>query len=311
MLRALSLAAAFAGLLAGLAYDARAPRPVEHRAGYRVLQGDFHLHTRFSDGVVSPCDLVLAGRRRGLDVIAVTEHNAVFPSRIARACAARLADAPIVLTGEEVTTLELHLLALGVEVDVDARASTAEVIDAVHAQGGVAIVAHPTRRFHAAAEAVCDRFDGVEVVHPLAFGARSGLGSWQDMVAFARGPCGEDKAMIGTSDYHAGNITGLLRTYVFVEDATATGVLDAIRAKRTVTVAPDGSTFGPEDLVASLQREPLAQRPTDYRYEPRGLGDRLLRLTGLAGFFGLFLFGWRLSPRRRAPERPERSSSAG
>jgi hypothetical protein len=287
------------GLAGGVAFDRSAPRRVEERAGYRVLSGDFHMHTRFSDGVLSPCDLVLLGRRRGLDVIAVTEHNSVFPSQLARACARLVEDAPLVIAGEEVTTLHLHLLALGVERDVDARAAPIDVVKAVHEQGGVVIAAHPTKRYHAALEPLCDRLDGVEVVHPLAFRGESGIGAWSDIVAFARGPCGKDKAMIGTSDFHAGSVLGIVRTHVFVDDPSARGVLDAIRDRRTVTVAPDGTVFGREDLVASLAAAPLQPYPTDYGYQAAGWIDRMLRALGLVGFIILFAVGWRHSSSNR------------
>jgi hypothetical protein len=285
------------GLAGGGTFERALERPVEERAGYRVLQGDFHMHTRFSDGVVSPCDLVLLGRSRGLDVIAVTEHNSVFPSQLARACARFLDGAPIVVTGEEITTLHVHLLALGVEADVDARAPLRDVIDAVHAQGGVVLAAHPTKRYHDRLSVICDRIDGIEVVHPLAYRGEGGIGRWHDMAAFARGPCGDDKAMIGNSDYHGGSVLGLVRTWVFVTEPSASGVLEAIRDARTVTYAPDGSAFGPPDLVASLAAAPLAERPTEYGYRSSGRLDWLTRSAGFLGFLGLFVFGWR--PRRK------------
>lgn len=296
MLRLALWTCVLAGVVGGFAFDADAPRPVEQRAGYRVLQGDFHMHTRFSDGVVSPCDLVLLARRRGLDVIAVTEHNSVFPAKIARACAAAIDDAPIVVIGEEVTTLNLHLLALGLEADVDARAAPSEIVARVHAQGGVVVAAHPTRRYHEALGPICDAIDGIEVVHPMAYRGEGGIGRWADIVELARGPCGEGKAMIGNSDYHAGSILGLVRTYVFVSDASAAGVVDAIRARRTVTFAPDGSAFGPPALVDALVAEPLAPRPTDYAYQARGWLDRIARALGWLGAAGIFVVGASASP---------------
>lgn len=264
-------------------------RPVEVRAGYRVLQGDFHAHTRFSDGVVSPCDLVLLGRERGLDVIAVTEHNRVFPAFIARACAGFIHDPPIVVIGEEITRRDLHLLALGVGRSVDARVPAKDLVAAIHAQGGVAIAAHPTRRFRPAVEPICDDLDGIEVVHPLAYRSSSVIGPWSDIAELARGDCGVDKAMLGNSDYHAGSVLGVVRTYVFVREPTEAGVIEAIRDRRTVTIAPDGSVFGPADLAASLQAEPLAPRPTDYGYGGAGPIDRITRALGLLGLVVLLV----------------------
>ncbi|MCL2306049.1 MAG: PHP domain-containing protein [Planctomycetaceae bacterium] len=41
---------------------------------YKVLKGDFHIHTVFSDGVVLPKDRVAEAVDNGLDVIAITDH---------------------------------------------------------------------------------------------------------------------------------------------------------------------------------------------------------------------------------------------
>jgi hypothetical protein len=41
---------------------------------FRVLKGDFHIHTVFSDGDVMPRDRVLEAIDNGLDVIAITDH---------------------------------------------------------------------------------------------------------------------------------------------------------------------------------------------------------------------------------------------
>ncbi|MDR3111375.1 MAG: PHP domain-containing protein [Planctomycetaceae bacterium] len=42
--------------------------------GFKVLKGDFHMHTLFSDGYVMPKDRVAEAVDNGLDVIAITDH---------------------------------------------------------------------------------------------------------------------------------------------------------------------------------------------------------------------------------------------
>lgn len=46
---------------------------------FKVLKGDFHIHTLFSDGQVMPADRVNEAVQNGLDVIALTEHIEVRP----------------------------------------------------------------------------------------------------------------------------------------------------------------------------------------------------------------------------------------
>ncbi|MDR1666557.1 MAG: PHP domain-containing protein [Bacteroidales bacterium] len=42
--------------------------------GFKVLKGDFHMHTLFSDGSVMPKDRVAEAVTNGLDVISITDH---------------------------------------------------------------------------------------------------------------------------------------------------------------------------------------------------------------------------------------------
>ncbi len=44
---------------------------------YEVLRGDFHMHTPHSDGSLSPADRVIEAWRYGYDVIAITDHGSV------------------------------------------------------------------------------------------------------------------------------------------------------------------------------------------------------------------------------------------
>ncbi len=48
-------------------------------AGFKVLKGDFHIHTLFSDGGVMPADRVNEAVQNGLDVISITDHIEVRP----------------------------------------------------------------------------------------------------------------------------------------------------------------------------------------------------------------------------------------
>ncbi|MDR1129599.1 MAG: twin-arginine translocation signal domain-containing protein [Prevotellaceae bacterium] len=48
--------------------------------GFKVLKGDFHIHTLFSDGNVMPKDRVLEAVNNGLDVISITDHIEFRPN---------------------------------------------------------------------------------------------------------------------------------------------------------------------------------------------------------------------------------------
>ena len=298
-----SLLGVLVGIVGGVVFDPAPTRPVVHRGGYRVLESDFHMHTTYSDGTLSPVSLVRQGRRRGLDVLGVTEHNTVIAGRIARAWAegAMGTDAPLVIPGEEITTGGYHLIAVGITQTVSPSQSVEAVVADIHRQGGVAIGAHPVKQFQAGLAPVRLQLDGVEVMHPIAFSRPSSGWRWLDMLSYYRDTSPAPSA-IGSSDYHFASILGLCRTLVFVkEPVNAEAVLEAIRARRTVVVDPNGNLLGAPELVAVLKQEPYEVRSSDYAYRGEGVLDRIMRLLGLVGVLGVVFL------QRDRPAKPKRA----
>lgn len=48
---------------------------------HKILKGDFHMHTIYSDGHLHPYDRVIESWMHGLDVIAITDHIDFFPHK--------------------------------------------------------------------------------------------------------------------------------------------------------------------------------------------------------------------------------------
>jgi hypothetical protein len=284
----LGLSAIALAMFGALYFDKPLPRPVVMRAGYRVLSADFHVHTTWGDGALSPFGIVRQADRRGLDVVGITEHNRVLPGRLAKAYV-QILGGPLVVGGEEVTTGPFHVIALGITTTVSPNQSLAGVLADIHRQGGVAIAAHPVEHFWKSLLPLRADFDGSEVMHPLAYNARGKGWSWQDMDRFHQEAV-PPLAAIGSSDYHWGSILGLCRTYVFIEgESSEAAVVDAIRQRRTVTIDLDGIGHGPPTLVAALQAQPVPELSADYNYVGKGPLDRLLQILGLAGVALLLL----------------------
>lgn len=282
------------GAIGGLAFDGAPPRPVVNRAGYRVLEADFHAHTAWSDGTLSPFGVVRQAARRGLDVIAITEHNTVLPSRAGKAYTEAMGG-PLVIRGEEVTSARFHVIALGIHDTVSPGRDVQQAIDEIHAQGGVAIAAHPVQRFWPSLVPARDAFDGAEAMHPIAYGGARGGWKWSEMITF-RDDAKRPLTAIGSSDYHAGSVLGLCRTLVFVrEPADERAVIDALRERRTVTFDLAGRAIGDPELVEALAAEPYTPRTSDYDYRGAGTLDRILRALGWLGLAGVAV----LAPRRR------------
>lgn len=131
-----------------LGYAAAAQGPASTLNWYR---GNLHTHTINSDGDSSPWDLVAWYKRNGYQFLAITDHNtftdpADFDSNPN--------DNFLLLGAEEVTNEKtVHVNAIGISRVIPAqRGSTVTdllqaSIDAIRAQGGVALINHPNFRW--------------------------------------------------------------------------------------------------------------------------------------------------------------------
>ena len=247
--RAVAIALVGAGLVAGTASDVLPDRAPPRRGGYVVLEADLHVHSFLGDGVLWPWDLALEARRRGLDAIAITNHNQVVAARIGRWIASRMA-MPLVLIGEEITAPNYHLIAVGIDEAVSGHRSPGSAIAEIHAQGGAAIAAHPTRAFWPAYDAAAIReLDGAEVTHPLAYWqGPQVLREFFAMLQRVRGRA----AAVGSSDYHVFASLGVCRTYVFARERSEAAVIEALRQGRTVAFDVEGIAHGDPELIALL-----------------------------------------------------------
>ena len=298
-LRPFHVAAALfaAGIAIGTAVDPVPSRAPVYRAGYRVLEADFHAHTTFSDGMLSPFDVVMQARRRGLDVVAITEHNLVFPARLG-AWFSHATSGPTVVIGEEITTAPFHVIALGLRDRIVSRQPIDDILDDIDRQGAFAIAAHPVRFFWPALVRVRGRFGGSELMHPLVYGTGAGGWKWSDMREFwlAAREEGHPLTAIGSSDYHWFSPLGLCRTLVFANGDDQASVLDALRHGRTVVYDLDGKVYGDATMVSALAADPYPMRTQDYGYHGAGRLDRIARTLGFLGLLGMFLL------RRRAAD---------
>lgn len=113
------------------------------RPGSGWYRGDLHSHTHHSDARGSLDDLLRAAEARGLDFLAVTDHNTVSHHG---PLAARSTPELVLLPGMEITTYHGHANAHGAGW-IDFRLPKTGVPDAaaalIHERGGVLVVNHP------------------------------------------------------------------------------------------------------------------------------------------------------------------------
>jgi len=109
--------------------------------GRRWLAGDLHTHTVHSDGVMTVSELAVLAVERGLDFIAITDHNTISHHSELPAAARRYGIT--LVPGQEVTTDYGHAGALGDIGWVDFRGQPDDWLDATEAAAGLLSVNHP------------------------------------------------------------------------------------------------------------------------------------------------------------------------
>jgi DNA polymerase (family X) len=191
-----------------LAREGRLPTLIE----IGDLCGDLHLHTTWSDGKATPLEMAVAGRARGYQYLAITDHsgglgiaNGLKPERLIQQQAEILAlsDAPLrLLSGSEVEvhrdgrldftdellgSLDLVVASLHSGLRQDVETITARICQTLRNEH-VDIVAHPTGR-------LIERRQGAEYDWPRVFEAARETATAIEI--------NSDPARLDMSDVHA------------------------------------------------------------------------------------------------------------
>lgn len=130
------------------------------------IKADLHVHTTYSkDSLITPKDLIYYAKKRGLNAVAVTDHNQLEGAyKIAKETDF------LIIPGMEVSSLDGHIVALNVKEIIPRGYSAPETVTRIHKAGGVAIACHPYVYFKGSLkENVCATFDAIEIINARAF----------------------------------------------------------------------------------------------------------------------------------------------
>lgn len=132
-----------------------------------ALKIDLHVHTCYShDGITTPKQLIAYSKKRGLDGVAITDHDTIRG-------ALKLVNNKeiIIVPGIEVTTQEGHVLAFNVREPIPPKLSMLEAVEKIRELGGTAVAAHPSVMLKGLKTRMCRglNFDAVEVINSAAF----------------------------------------------------------------------------------------------------------------------------------------------
>ncbi len=128
------------------------------------LKIDLHVHTHYSrDSSITLKQVVAYSKKRGLDGVAITDHNTVEG-------ALKLKTHDIlVVPGIEISTSNGHLLALNVTAPIPAKLGIEETIHLIHEAGGIAVAPHPTAFYKSPPSRKISSYDAVEVTNASSF----------------------------------------------------------------------------------------------------------------------------------------------
>ena len=264
-----------------------AKRSLPAEAGLTWLAGDLHAHTCHSDGVMSVAELAAHAVERGLDFVAVTDHNTVSHHGLLGPASARYG--VTLLPGQEVTTELGHAGVLGDTGWIDFREPASSWLSAAESRGGLMSVNHPFAGPTSWVHPMPRRPPLLEVWH----------WSWLDpswTTPLSWWQAWDPSAIpVGGSDWHRPGSDaplGTPTTWVSCADSSVPGVLDGLRAGRVaISASRDGAVLlrdsgslvavGADGLVLAGPAGPYKRISGDLVRLPGAPGyHRLLTLLG-------------------------------
>ncbi len=229
--------------------------PVNTGSGW--FRGDLHMHTGHSDGSCKnqsgrevPCPVFKSAEaavNRGLDFIAITDHNTMSQYDALRELQPYF-DRLLFIAGREITTFEGHANVFGTTQFIDFRLTSPYVptvnalLQRVHELGGLISINHPDDPSGescmgcgwTAPDMDFQQVQAVEAVNGGdADGRYSGIPFWETQL-----DRGFRLTAIGGSDNHHADVVGAPSsighptTVVYAENLSAAAVLDGIRSGR-------------------------------------------------------------------------------
>ncbi len=210
-------------------------------------KADTHMHTTYSDGLMSPEDTVeIIASQTDLRVIAITDHDTAEGAFVAQAYAKRQGLPLEVVIGQEFSTREGDVVGLFLKSTLPVFKTAAEAIEAIHAQRGLAVAVHPFSRW-STLNNMCGLgskifelpLDAVEVRNGFPTNILSNpLAAWLNRYR------GQNLSELGGSDSHAPFTAG--QAFTWFEGRTAEDLRWAIESK---SVRAGGTLWTPFSLA--------------------------------------------------------------
>jgi hypothetical protein len=203
------------------------PRELPAAPGRRWLAGDLHTHTVHSDGILTVAELACLARERGLDYLALTDHNTISQNVELAPVAAHAG--VLLVPGFELTTDRGHANCLGSSRWIDFRRGADDWLGDAEAEGALLSINHPLGGDMAWRQPMRRRPPLVELWHST--WDCQGLETFEWWAGWGAG------LPVGGSDFHGFGVPGMPTTWL---EAAGDDVVGALRDGRiAISASPD------------------------------------------------------------------------
>lgn len=210
------------------------------------MKCDLHVHTSYSyDSTASPKEVVRAAISKGIDCLAITDHEEVQGA----AEAIRFASGKpiLIIPGIEIKSKEGDILGLNIKERIPKGLSAKETIKKIKEAGGIAVIPHPfgwPYCFKGDLKTLLDEIDAIEILNASIFASNNKKAS--DLVKQFNFPftCG--------SDAHSPSFIGRAYLEIPGNNLSIKEILEKIKKREGKVRGSEINFF--EKIVAFLQR---------------------------------------------------------
>ena len=191
------------------------------------LRGNLHAHSTRSDGALTPQEVVDRYAAKGYDFLMLSDHDTLGEP------ASLEGKGMLLLAGNEVSAGGPHLLHVGADRKIEPVGDRQQVIDAINADGGFAILCHPSweqhfNHYRFEQMLALQGYTGIEILNGTTLGSPGearATDKWDRLLGAGRIAWG-----YGNDDMHGPRDNGLAWTVVLARDRSVPAVLEALRA---------------------------------------------------------------------------------
>ena len=238
--------------------------------GKTWYKGNLHTHTTVTDGKKTPEEVIALYRENGYDFLSLTDHWKHSETRMTDDGMLLLRGCEYNINGADILAGVFHIVAIGerepAKLDqklANGTYTAQDIVDAIHAVGGIAILAHPAWSLETCEQILpLNGFDGIEIynsVSGLPRNCRPYSGEVIDQLA-ARGKV--FTSMCADDSHFYQNEACMSYIYVQADTLTEEAILDAIRAGRVM------ATQGPRFHVSVEPIDGSENRRVCYTCDP-------------------------------------------